>query len=203
MNLKPGGKQARLCDTVIPVDDPHIPEERRGQRQSMCFPINYHIPLLAGQPKGIEQVLSEQGIWQHYSCVRFASQLPILQLKCKECTASAAAKEAEVRAANLAKQAENKGYFVDQEQCVREILGSTNTQTEPPSKVKDCCWLQIMASQLDFQAKQPLLQTIVEEAGHICLLLPKFHCELNPIELLWAYVKSGRLVFVLIDFMSC
>jgi hypothetical protein len=48
MNLKPGGKQACLCDTVIPVDDPHIPEERPGQRQSMCFPINYHIPSLAG-----------------------------------------------------------------------------------------------------------------------------------------------------------
>ena len=29
----------------------------------------------------------------------------------------------------------------------------------------------------------------VEEAGHICLFLPRFHYELNPIEMLWGYAK--------------
>lgn len=38
---------------------------------------------------------------------------------------------------------------------------------------------------------------IIEDGGHICLFLPKFHCELNPIEIYWAYIKQGE-VFILI-----
>jgi hypothetical protein len=33
------------------------------------------------------------------------------------------------------------------------------------------------------------LQEIVEEAGHIFLLYPKFHCELNWIEYYWGRCK--------------
>jgi hypothetical protein len=29
---------------------------------------------------------------------------------------------------------------------------------------------------------QPLVQEVIEAAGHLCLFLPKFHCELNYIE---------------------
>ena len=28
-----------------------------------------------------------------------------------------------------------------------------------------------------------MLKTLIKEAGHECILLPKFHCELNPIEM--------------------
>ncbi|TFK57758.1 hypothetical protein BDN72DRAFT_782883 [Pluteus cervinus] len=38
-------------------------------------------------------------------------------------------------------------------------------------------------------SEKPLLQIVIEQAGHKCVFLPKFHCELNPIELVWAQVK--------------
>nr|GAT43958.1 predicted protein [Mycena chlorophos] len=41
----------------------------------------------------------------------------------------------------------------------------------------------------DFKAEKPLLQVLIEKRGHICLFLPKFHCELNPIEMVWAELK--------------
>ncbi|KAG0144232.1 hypothetical protein CROQUDRAFT_47629, partial [Cronartium quercuum f. sp. fusiforme G11] len=47
----------------------------------------------------------------------------------------------------------------------------------------DWCWSKILGSQSDFASEKPLLQMVIEEVGHICLFLPKFHCELNPIEI--------------------
>ncbi|EHS62464.1 uncharacterized protein PGTG_20589 [Puccinia graminis f. sp. tritici CRL 75-36-700-3] len=190
MNLGPGGKQSRLRDTIIPSDNPHIPEELRGQPQTMCYPTDHPDPSLAGQPKGIKQVLTERGLWQHYCSSRIQARLPPLVLKCKTCLESGAVKEAEARASQLVKQAEAQGYFIDQEACFTKELGTTAPANLPQSKLKDCCWSQIMTSQSDFLAERSLLQTMIEDAGHICLFLPKFHCELNPIELLWAYVKA-------------
>lgn len=34
-----------------------------------------------------------------------------------------------------------------------------------------------------------LVQETIKVAGHLCLFLPKFHCELNPIELFWGAIK--------------
>lgn len=60
---------------------------------------------------------------------------------------------------------------------------------------KDCCWSKILSLQSDFVNEKPLLQMVIEEAGHVCLFLPKFHCELNPIELLWSYIEDGLCLF--------
>ncbi|PLW50149.1 hypothetical protein PCASD_01822 [Puccinia coronata f. sp. avenae] len=55
----------------------------------------------------------------------------------------------------------------------------------------ECCWSKILSQQSDFVNERPLLQSIIEDAGHVCLFLPKFHCELNPIELYWSYIKQA------------
>jgi hypothetical protein len=34
-----------------------------------------------------------------------------------------------------------------------------------------------------------LVQEVIEAAGHLCIFLPKFHCELNFIEFFWGEVK--------------
>jgi len=34
-----------------------------------------------------------------------------------------------------------------------------------------------------------MLETLIKEAGHECLFLSKFHCELNPIEMVCSLFK--------------
>lgn len=52
-----------------------------------------------------------------------------------------------------------------------------------------CCMKKILENQPDFMEQRSLVQEVIEEAGHMCLFLPKFHCELNFIEFFWGSVK--------------
>jgi hypothetical protein len=52
-----------------------------------------------------------------------------------------------------------------------------------------CCMYQVLFLQENFVMAKPMLQHYIEGRGHICMFLPKFHCELNPIEILWGYAK--------------
>ena len=36
----------------------------------------------------------------------------------------------------------------------------------------------------------PLVEELVTERGHMCLFIPRFHCELNPIKRCWCHVKK-------------
>src|SRR5882762_1231745 len=60
----------------------------------------------------------------------------------------------------------------------------------PPDKW--CCAYQVLSLQDDFVNEKPLLQHYIEGRGHVCMFLPKFHCELNPIEMLWGYAKYRK-----------
>ena len=48
-----------------------------------------------------------------------------------------------------------------------------------------CCHQRLLAIQPDFADQQSLLHEIIQAAGYLCIFLPKFHCELNPIEFFW------------------
>jgi hypothetical protein len=54
----------------------------------------------------------------------------------------------------------------------------------------ECCATQILSLQPDFQEQKSLVQEVIEDAGHLCIFLPKFHCELNFIEFFWGAVKK-------------
>jgi hypothetical protein len=41
----------------------------------------------------------------------------------------------------------------------------------------------------DFVNEKPDIQHHLEGRGHVCIFYPKFHCEINPIEMLWGYMK--------------
>jgi hypothetical protein len=75
MNFKPGGSKTKIRNTVIPSDDPHIPIELRGMVQSMNYPIDHSDKKLAGQSKGIRQVLKERGLWDYYNNQRADQKL--------------------------------------------------------------------------------------------------------------------------------
>jgi hypothetical protein len=62
----------------------------------------------------------------------------------------------------------------------------------------DCCMQCVLLLQKDFQSEKPLLQLMIEKAGHKCLFLPKFHCEQNPIEMVWGQTKRCKLIDLLI-----
>lgn len=59
-----------------------------------------------------------------------------------------------------------------------------------PVDATDCCCKRILELQDDFQQQKSLVQEVIEEAGHLCIFLPKFHCELNFIEFFWGAVKK-------------
>ena len=54
----------------------------------------------------------------------------------------------------------------------------------------DCCARRIISLQPDFLAQRSELETIIEKAGHKCIFYPKFHCELNFIEMYWGATKK-------------
>ena len=43
--------------------------------------------------------------------------------------------------------------------------------------------------QPDFMNEKTKLERFLHDHGHICIMLPKFHCELNPIERCWGQAK--------------
>jgi len=77
-----------------------------------------------------------------------------------------------------------------QESSLRDAKVAEASSSVPSAPQDEwCCAYQVLSLQDDFVNKKPLLQHYLEGCGHVCLFLPKFHCELNPIEMLWGYAK--------------
>jgi hypothetical protein len=53
----------------------------------------------------------------------------------------------------------------------------------------DCCGLKILELQPDFQAQKGIIQEEIERQGHMVIFYPKFHYELNFIEMYWGAAK--------------
>lgn len=178
MNVKPGGKQRVMRNTYIPQDNPD--PALRGRLQSMVFPpdlpANHPDYELRGQPKGMYRVLEERGLIPTLKAVNGGKLVG-------ECAICKLSREA-------------------QEQLLRETLAAALSGNEEPSELhtdvmapsasSTCCMRKVLSMQQDFRDEKPLLQVVIEEAGHICHFLPKFHCELNPIEMYWGWMKARR-----------
>lgn len=54
---------------------------------------------------------------------------------------------------------------------------------------KDCCARKVLAAEQDFREQKGQLREELEARGQVVLFLPKFHCELNPIEPYWCQAK--------------
>ncbi|QRW10291.1 DDE superfamily endonuclease [Ceratobasidium sp. AG-Ba] len=53
----------------------------------------------------------------------------------------------------------------------------------------NCCARRTMMNQPDILAQKSIIQTLAEAEGFSVLYLPKYHCELNPIEQCWGAAK--------------
>ena len=184
MNIKHGGKQRKLRDTVIPLSNPDPAsgeDDTCGQVQKMCFLDDHPNPGLRGQPKGIKVVLQEwKSVWDKYIMICKERDMKDVG-KCLVCSKS-----------EIYKDAERRVMFAE---AVGEATSSADektvagTETPPASDDMWCCMQRVLSLQEDFQAERPLIQMLIEDLGHICLFLPRFHCKLNLIEMLWGYGK--------------
>jgi hypothetical protein len=52
-----------------------------------------------------------------------------------------------------------------------------------PIDNQNCCLARLLSQQDDFKNQPSMLETFIKSRGHECIFLPKFHCELNPIEM--------------------
>jgi hypothetical protein len=52
-----------------------------------------------------------------------------------------------------------------------------------PIDNQNCCLARLLSQQDDFKNQESRLETFIRNRGHECIFLPKFHCELNPIEM--------------------
>ncbi|KIJ30855.1 hypothetical protein M422DRAFT_186615, partial [Sphaerobolus stellatus SS14] len=79
---------------------------------------------------------------------------------------------------------QHKGMRVTlEERGLLDVLRAANSASTT------CCLRKSLECQQDFGDEKPLLQQIIENAGHKCYFIPKFHCELNPIEMYWRCIK--------------
>lgn len=180
MNKGSGGKQPKMHDTIIPAT---------GQLQSMVWPadctdLDAQGVSLAGQPKGMEQILLERGLLANLVLKKSDKKV------CSDCEMSQTARD---KAAKLAKarQQEIEGDGIE---CLADRY-ECDAEAGDLERSRDCCMRRVLSLQPDFLAEKPLLQLVIEQAGHKCLFLPKFHCELNPIEMVWGQTKRRELIF--------
>jgi hypothetical protein len=53
----------------------------------------------------------------------------------------------------------------------------------PISNKPPCCLARILSTHKDFFEQKSAIGMLIEERGHKCVFIPKFHCELNAIEM--------------------
>ena len=184
MNANPGGAQRHLHDTVILLNNPPPKPghpDMYGQPQSMTYPSNYPNPALQGKAKGLKAVLNEHELAWDEMIVKNGGKWSVG--KCKECKKSQSKKDVERKVA----EAEAMG----QEDTLED---NDIVQAEEPkvaeSPISDwCCCYHVLSLQDDFANKKPMIQHYIESWGHVCMFLPKFHCELDTIEMLWGLMK--------------
>ncbi|KAF7332403.1 DDE family endonuclease [Mycena kentingensis (nom. inval.)] len=174
MNRGPGGKVPCMHETIIPGTT---------RRQSMVFKEGDMLPVdkdnkpirsFIGQPKGMELVLKERGL---LGVLEQAAGRPSKVVAvCADCSRSQKARDAEAKARREGGEEAPSG----------EEAEEFHDDDKRPTT---CCMQRLLSVQDDFKAEKPLLQLLIEKRGHICLFLPRFHCELNPIEMVWAEMK--------------
>jgi len=186
MNVGHRKKQRKLCDTVIPLSNPEPApgeEDTCSQVQKMSFPDGHPNPELRGQAKGIKNILQEhKSIWNEYTmiCVERGTRLVG---KCTPCSKSQTQKDAECHGIFAEAAGQEDAASAD------DMIAANSATPSTPRPDEWCCMHRVLSLQEDFRTERPLIQTLIEDAGHICLFLPRFHCELNPIEMLWGYGK--------------
>lgn len=92
---------------------------------------------------------------------------------------------------------ERAGVFKGMQQILEE-RGFKNLKDLPtecsgfkcPKGSDRCCCRRLLYRQPDFEEVESLLEMVCRAGGYSVIFLPKFHCELNPIEQCWCNAKQ-------------
>ena len=183
MNVHPGGKQTMLWDTIIPLINPPPktgePDTHRHP-QVMVFPSDHPDLDLPGIAKGMLAILKEQKSVYNLLIAEVGGEKKVFG-KCTQCRKLAAKKDDKrhIALAEMAGQEDSVHKAVLEE--ASKVVG------EPPNQW--CCLYRVLSLQEDFANEKPEIQHYLEGRGHVCMFYPKFHCEINPIKMLWGYMK--------------
>ena len=85
-----------------------------------------------------------------------------------------------------------KGMQVILQERGHHEIANKNAQCKDfkcPPGVRDCCCRRFLYTEPDFAQGESNLEILAKELGVEVMFLPKFHCELNPIEQCWGYAK--------------
>lgn len=66
-----------------------------------------------------------------------------------------------------------------------------------PADGSECSMTAMLLRQQDFREQKSVLEQTITGAGHLCIFLPKYHCELNPIEMVSSFHFSASLCLLL------
>lgn len=83
-----------------------------------------------------------------------------------------------------------RGYERDVIHKLRAECSKFECPAVPPPNKISCCCRRLLYNQPDFVAVESILETCCKARGFQVIFLPKFHCELNPIEQCWGYAKG-------------
>lgn len=195
MNVHLGGKQTIMQDTIGPLNHP-APENGKsdtpGHLQTMVYAHDHPNPDLAGKAKGMATVVKERESVYNRLIKEVGSDKKVIG-KCSQCRKSATKKDAECRVA-LAEMASQEDSLDD------AILDEASGIAEE-SQNKWCCLYQVISLQKDFVNEKPEIQHYLEGTGHVCMFYPKFHCEINPIEMLWGYIKYCEWMHIILHYL--
>jgi hypothetical protein len=195
MNIGPGGKQKPLCDTIITLSNPPPKPgclDTRGLPQSLVYPSSHPNEKLAGKPKGMRVVLEERvSVWDEY-IERLKGRRVVGE--CQSCQKLELKKDAQRRIA-AAEAMGQEETFVN-----HDLAEAEGEPDEVESEADNWCYIfKVLSLQEDFATEKLMLQQLIESRGHVCLFLPKFHCELNPSEMVWGYAKYRKSAIYIID----
>jgi len=126
----------------------------------------------------MKYILKERGLWEELTRLNAGKENTG---DCSACKLSRKEREKRAREEEAVMAGQDELEEQEEEDCTVPLTGST------------CCMRKVLSEQEDFRSQKPLLQIVIEQAGHKCYFLPKFHCELNPIEMYWGWVKISKL----------
>ena len=83
-----------------------------------------------------------------------------------------------------------KKILLERDLWIEKLLKHCGAKFSVESNPACCAIHRLGAQQSDFRAQESILYAVIDKTRHNWDFLPKFHCELAPIENFWGYARN-------------